>query len=802
MRIPNYSLQAAQAKLTFLKSLQNFRGTLQCEQNRLNAAYARQGCNPTQVASYKICGVTNLEPQVIAGNALLQRLSRQCFTALVDYIHFTLLSSHPQIVALLQSISAQQDWAAVKAKATAMKDQAQAEPLDDQSDLQSKIDALVHNISLNVGMSGGADSTLVLVLACALRDKYGYPVLAIHCIHGLDPDDEIWLQHNRQLTDALAVSLVTPTLNIQYGAGGSPEDISRKERYKALLQLTRKEQDCLLLGHQADDQVENFLLALKRGSGPQGIAGMRLVTLDERGVLLRPLLDLHKLEVEQMLTDLGYNYVYDLSNGYLKFERNFMRLKVLPVLRERFAGIDKAILRSQSLCGFEHDLALRYVKEQLPQHLKAVSYPPFYALQLTNLQDLSLNTLLIRSFLNLFCSDVDYNLVERCYELLLSPHDANGCLKVGSSPFLAATFLNYLCLYVPFSAQELSMFKGKYLLRAGETLQLGSLAFSLEPYTLLEDPEAQACAQLSNLPSSSLTESLAKSLSDSSSESLSGLLSSSNHLGMIETAIKVVNAAQSAASAYIDSAKRGSALSYRAAWGAKPKSGRGALRFEEAQGAAAAALSLEQVQSALRQGYFYVPLTYMSAAEYQSLLASGEYRNALLDSVQPTLAAASSIAASLPTQSDRSELKDSLQLSFKTDQAELSDRHTYHFLHSHQSIPGQESGSLDQVVVQLNFDYTQSRKLKPVTRAHSREIKKLFIEHEIAPWQRAGIPLVENLPHPGALAHPLALGDVFSVTLPDLPALEQAPQTTTATTSAARHTGRAIRLYRLKCQRI
>ena len=142
-----------------------------------------------------------------------------------------------------------------------------------------------------VGLSGGLDSTLALLVACKMQEiDPRFTVLACHCIHGLDADDPIWLKHCQDLCLRLKVKLVTPKLNIVYGNGVSPEDASRKERYRALLE-NLSSNGYLMLGHQADDQVENLLLALKRGSGPRGLGGMSAVTCDNRGTVVRPLLD-------------------------------------------------------------------------------------------------------------------------------------------------------------------------------------------------------------------------------------------------------------------------------------------------------------------------------------------------------------------------------------------------------------------------------------------------------------------------------------------------------------------------------
>lgn len=497
---------AASATQVFNTALLNLRGSLQKEWSREERQLQKHGVTQSKVASYKVCGPTPFTAHVVKHHTKLKQLSQLCFASLVEHIHYALLETQ-----VAQNLYKECNKATELGATLDSSLNTALNVSDMRTDLSCKI---AQCMNLNVGMSGGADSTLVLVLACALRDKYGYGVRAIHCIHGLDPDDEIWLQHNCQLCDSLQVELHTPVLKIVYGAGVSPEDISRQERYRALLGLTNPLSDCLLLGHQADDQVENFLLALKRGSGPQGLAGMRLLTEDERGTLVRPLLDLHKIELEQILTDLGFSYVYDLSNGYLKFERNFIRLKVLPILRQRFAGIDKAILRSQRLCAFEHDLALRYVHDKAESFLVRVAFAPFVALDSTklDLSDAAFVTLLIRHFLSTTLQEqglkpsIDYNLVERCYELLLSPHDANGCLKVLGTPYVAATFLNYLYLYEPFSSDELVACQGQHVLSLGQSIKIGAMCYSLElvdSTELLANPDLQG--QVFRLKESAVT---------------------------------------------------------------------------------------------------------------------------------------------------------------------------------------------------------------------------------------------------------------------------------------------------------
>lgn len=349
----------------------------------------------------------------------------------------------------------------------------------------AKVEAMAQSLAsrlqpspLTVGLSGGADSTLVLILATYLRSlNPAFKVRAVHCIHGLDADDPIWLAHCKKLCIRLNVELITPKLNIIYGNGVSPEDSSRKERYKALIE--NKLDGYLMLGHQQDDQVENFLLALKRGAGPYGLSGMKEIICDERGYILRPLLNLKKKEIEEIISALGFDFVFDISNEYLKFERNFIRLKVLPLLRSRFPGIDKSIIRSSSLCAIEHDLAERYVKEYAHNYIQNNTLD-FSKL---NLADKSFCFMLIKEYLSqLKAQTPEFFLIEALYDLMHADNDVHALFDFGK--YKLRRYKNTIIATSDFIFPDKSKL---YQLSLGQSLKLGSFTYTLVATTYEKD---------------------------------------------------------------------------------------------------------------------------------------------------------------------------------------------------------------------------------------------------------------------------------------------------------------------------
>ncbi|MGN0903377.1 MAG: tRNA lysidine(34) synthetase TilS [Succinivibrio sp.] len=325
---------------------------------------------------------------------------------------------------------------------------------------------------LVVGLSGGADSTMVLLVACKARElSCDISVEAVHCIHGLDADDPIWFDHCTRLCQKLNVPLFTPKLNIVYGGGKSPEDVSRAERYRALLEHTQNG-EVLLLGHQSDDQVENFILALKRGSGPYGLSGMQYKVSDQRGTIIRPLLCYTKKEITDIIESLGFSHVFDISNTYLKFERNFVRLEVLPLLRTRFKGVDKAILRSAKLCSYEHDLALRFAKVYFEKAFNKEQNSLDFSL--VDVHDTPLALMVIRLFLEKYLAmPPELNAVEECLNLCLISDDQFG--EVRFEGLSVRRFKNRLYAVFNFTDPE----KKLYTLKKDDSLIIGSFRYEM-----------------------------------------------------------------------------------------------------------------------------------------------------------------------------------------------------------------------------------------------------------------------------------------------------------------------------------
>ncbi|OBT32790.1 tRNA lysidine(34) synthetase TilS [Vibrio splendidus] len=209
---------------------------------------------------------------------------------------------------------------------------------------------------LIVAFSGGVDSRVLLELAAQYAQTYDIECCAVHVHHGLSKNADHWAEQCQAWCDALSVSLVIERVSLDTDSGESVEKLARDARYQAFKKHIRQG-DVLVTGQHIDDQVETFLLALKRGSGPKGLSSMAKVMQFGEAFIVRPLLSVTRVDIEESARDMGLTWVEDESNQDLRFDRNFIRDQVTPALTERWPSFREAVSRSAQLCA-EQELLL------------------------------------------------------------------------------------------------------------------------------------------------------------------------------------------------------------------------------------------------------------------------------------------------------------------------------------------------------------------------------------------------------------------------------------------------------------
>lgn len=215
-----------------------------------------------------------------------------------------------------------------------------------------------------VAFSGGLDSTVLLHQLVQWRAQQ--PTLslrAIHIHHGLSAHADAWIAHCEAVCAQWQVPLVVERVTLA-DAGLGIEAHARQARYQAFADALLPG-EVLATAQHLDDQCETFLLALKRGSGPAGLSAMAEISAFAGTQLIRPLLTQPRAALEQWARQHQLRWIEDESNQDDAYDRNFLRLQVLPLLQQRWPNFADATARSAALCAEQESLLDELLADEL-----------------------------------------------------------------------------------------------------------------------------------------------------------------------------------------------------------------------------------------------------------------------------------------------------------------------------------------------------------------------------------------------------------------------------------------------------
>ncbi|GAB6139002.1 tRNA lysidine(34) synthetase TilS [Halanaerobaculum tunisiense] len=210
---------------------------------------------------------------------------------------------------------------------------------------------------LVVAVSGGPDSLALLHLLTRLQEDYQLKLHIAHLNHQLR--GEVAAQE-AQFVKKIATSWQLPVTvesrdvqSFQQEAGLSLEDAARKVRYDFLWELLAELKfDKLVVGHHADDQAETVLLKFLRGAGLQGLGGI----VPNRNKLIRPLIEVSKQELKDYCAQYNLNPCSDETNLEPIYQRNKIRLELLPLLKQDYnANLVNTLNRMARILRAEED---------------------------------------------------------------------------------------------------------------------------------------------------------------------------------------------------------------------------------------------------------------------------------------------------------------------------------------------------------------------------------------------------------------------------------------------------------------
>lgn len=230
-----------------------------------------------------------------------------------------------------------------------------------------------------VGVSGGADSVMLLHVLWRLQKEWGLQLWVVHVHHGIRQEADEDVSYVQELCNCMEIPCYTfyedvPALAAQNKL--SEEEMGRRCRYKHFAEtLNKTGADKIAVAHHMDDQAETVLFHLSRGTGLAGMRGMLPVsTWKEEGEereyrLIRPLLDCRKQEIIAYLKMESVAWREDVTNQDCRYARNRIRNEILPAMEhvneQAVAHITGFAKQAAEYEQFFHNRVMEYMDEHI-----------------------------------------------------------------------------------------------------------------------------------------------------------------------------------------------------------------------------------------------------------------------------------------------------------------------------------------------------------------------------------------------------------------------------------------------------
>ncbi|MBI4357519.1 MAG: tRNA lysidine(34) synthetase TilS [Gammaproteobacteria bacterium] len=234
-----------------------------------------------------------------------------------------------------------------------------------QEILFQKVAFLSQKNTLWVAYSGGVDSHALLHAFSELQTRLGFKLQALHINHQLHREAHQWETHCRQICDELSVPLVVRRIEVKQQKGESLEEKARIIRLEVFKEFLVSPMNFVATAHQEDDQAETLFSRIMRGCGVIGLSGMQPMSSMGAGVLLKPFLQLRRAELLNYAKETHLHWIEDSSNQDVRFDRNLLRHQIFPMLKKRWPGFYRPLLRLAKISEETYELLSEVAEQDL-----------------------------------------------------------------------------------------------------------------------------------------------------------------------------------------------------------------------------------------------------------------------------------------------------------------------------------------------------------------------------------------------------------------------------------------------------
>ncbi len=264
-----------------------------------------------------------------------------------------------------------------------------------------------------VGFSGGIDSTVLLYELYKQSLKKNIYIRAIHINHNVNILSKKWSHHCENICKKWNIKIIVKKIDVP--PKKNLECSLRKIRYKIYEENILKK-EILLTAHNKNDQCESFFLALKRGSGPKGLSGIKKKKKNKNFIIYRPLLKIDRKKIKKYALKKKLMWINDNNNKNTNLDRNFLRLLIIKKLILKWPFFLSSVYRSSKLCLKQEKLLNYLLKKKIKKNIYKNKIKLKYLLKLNK------NTafFIIRKWINLNNQKmISYKLMNYVWEKII-----------------------------------------------------------------------------------------------------------------------------------------------------------------------------------------------------------------------------------------------------------------------------------------------------------------------------------------------------------------------------------------------